>query len=178
MPADWYAVGVMIYQALTDRLPCVANPRDILFAKPGTRVPRPSVLALAVPPDLDALCMDLLNPDPERRPRAEEVVRRLTRGEGSGERTVPAAAVSHGSLRPFVGRQQQLDQLDQAFAASARGEPVVVLLTGSSGMGKTVLAQRFFEPCPRAARSARAVRALLRARGPCRSRAWMACSTS
>ena len=143
MSADWYAVGVMIYEALTERLPFEGNPQNILFPKQGTRAPRPSQLASGVPPDLESLCMDLLHSDPERRPRGEEIVARLNREDESGLRSTPPAAPSTNSLRPFVGRKPQIEVLDQAFEASIRGEPVVVLIAGRSGMGKTVLAQRF-----------------------------------
>ncbi|MEI9950781.1 MAG: serine/threonine-protein kinase [Pseudomonadota bacterium] len=143
MSADWYAVGVMMYEALTERLPFDGKPQDILFNKQGTRPLRPSALAFGVPPDLESLCMDLLQPDPKRRPRGEEVAAQLTRAESSGQRSLPPAALSTSSVRPFVGREPQLELLDSAFEASDRGESVVVLLAGRSGMGKTVLAQRF-----------------------------------
>jgi eukaryotic-like serine/threonine-protein kinase len=142
MSADWYSVGVMMYEALTDHLPFDGSPQDILFSKQGNRASRPSELVEGVPEDLDALCMDLLSPDPRKRPRGEDVLRRLTRAEESG-RTAPHAALSTGSLRPFVGRKQQIAVLDSAFQASKRGQPVVVLMAGRSGMGKTVLSQRF-----------------------------------
>ena len=142
MSADWYAVGVMMYEALTDHLPFDGSPQDILFSKQGLRAVRPSALVDGVPEDLDSLCMDLLQYDPRLRPRGEEVLRRLTRAEEGGKAT-PQAALTTGSLRPFVGRKRQIEVLDSAFEQSARGQTVVVLMAGRSGMGKTVLAQRF-----------------------------------
>jgi len=139
--ADWYSVGVMLYEALTEQLPFAGIPREILFGK-GTRAPRPSALVEGVPPDLEALCMALLHRDPRRRPGADEVVARLAKIVGSERRSAPPAA-SRSSQRPFVGRRSQLEVLDDAFEASVRGEAVVVLLSGRSGMGKTVLAQHF-----------------------------------
>ncbi|HKO50748.1 MAG TPA: protein kinase [Polyangiaceae bacterium] len=140
---DWYAVGVMIYEALTGRLPVDENPRNLLFGKQQTRALPPSALAAFVPPDLEALCLDLLHPDPKCRPCAEEVVARLTRVDGFGARSVPAASLGVSSARPFVGRKQQIDLLNDAWQASCAGNAVVVLIAGRSGMGKTVLAQRF-----------------------------------
>jgi tetratricopeptide (TPR) repeat protein len=143
MSADWYAMGVMMYEALTNHRPNEGNPRDLLFGGERTRAVPPSALTEGVPSDLEALCLDLLHPDPRRRPCGEDVLLRLTHGAGSAQRSVPPASLS-GGARPFVGREQQLAQLDQAFEASLRGEAVVVLLAGRSGMGKTALAQRFF----------------------------------
>ncbi|MEO6603386.1 MAG: protein kinase, partial [Polyangiaceae bacterium] len=142
MSADWYSVGVMMYEALTDHLPFDGIPQDILFSKQGTRASRPREFVAGVPDDLDALCMDLLSPDPRKRPRGEEVLRRLTLANESGH-SAPRAALTTGALRPFVGRKAQIAALDSAFQASARGQAVVVLMSGRSGMGKTVLSQRF-----------------------------------
>jgi tetratricopeptide (TPR) repeat protein len=141
-PVDWYAVGVMLYEALTDHLPFDGSPQDILFSKQGAQAVRPSKLVEGVPADLDALCLDLIHPDPKKRPRGEDVLRRLSVGEESGRRT-PHAAITTGALRPFVGRKEQIKVLDSAFESSAAGRAVVVLVSGRSGMGKTTLAQRF-----------------------------------
>ena len=140
---DWYAVGVILYEALTDRLPFEGNPREILFNKQVTGAERPSALLPGIPPDLDVLCVDLLHPDPKRRPSGEEVLRRLAPHEPAGRGSSPPISVAPGSLRPFVGRVQQLALLEECFDISAAGRVVVALLSGRSGMGKTVLAQRF-----------------------------------
>ncbi len=138
---DWYAVGVMLYEALTDRLPFDGSPQDILFTKQGAQAVRPSLLMPAVPPDLDDLCLDLLHADPRKRPRGEDVLRRLERGEETRRSSNPA--LTTGAMRPFVGRAAQMHVLDSAFESSAAGSAVAVLLSGRSGMGKTTLAQRF-----------------------------------
>jgi len=143
MSADWYAVGVMLYEALTEQLPFVGNPQEILFNQQETRAVRPSALSDGVPPDLEALCLDLLHSDPKCRPRGDEVVARLTPIDGGGQRSAPPPSLGGSLRRPFVGRTQQLEQLAEAFAASHRGRPVVALLAGRSGMGKTALAQHF-----------------------------------
>ncbi|HEX2670772.1 MAG TPA: AAA family ATPase, partial [Polyangiaceae bacterium] len=141
--SDWYSVGVMMYEALTDHLPFEGSPHELLFGKRELRVLRPSALVEDVPPDLEALCLELLHPDPKLRPGADEVIARLNQGEPSVPRFAPLHGLGSHSLRPFVGRKPQLEQLQSAFAASARGAPVVLMMAGRSGMGKTVLAQHF-----------------------------------
>jgi len=144
MSSDWYAVGVMMYEALTERLPFGGSPHEILFNKQAIRPMRPSVLVEDVPHDLDELCLELLRADPKLRPRGEEIVARLSRDERAVHPSSPPSwRFGTSASRPFVGREQQLELLDSAFAASAQGGSVVVLLSGRSGMGKTVLAQRF-----------------------------------
>lgn len=49
----------------------------------------------------------------------------------------PARAV--GAVPPFVGRRQQLDQLERCLRAMLSGRPQVVLLQGDAGVGKTRL---------------------------------------
>ncbi|HEX7453133.1 MAG TPA: AAA family ATPase, partial [Polyangiaceae bacterium] len=91
----------------------------------------------------DALCMELMHPDPRQRPRGEDVLRRLSTSGDTGRRQTPQSGLTTGLRRPFVGRKQQLQVLESAFEDSLHGRAVVVLMAGRSGMGKTVLAQRF-----------------------------------
>ncbi|MCL4223216.1 MAG: AAA family ATPase [Myxococcales bacterium] len=135
--ADWYAVGCLAFEALTGRLPFEGTTIEILMRKLEAEAPPPSALA-AVPPDLDALCADLLRRDPDRRPRADQVMQRL-RGD---------VALAHGTLPPhgalFVGRELELAALDQAFADAA-GRVVSVLVHGESGVGKSALVRAFLD---------------------------------
>jgi serine/threonine protein kinase len=133
--ADWYAVGVILFEALTARLPFEGETRHVLLAKQQPLAIRPSDVVDGVPADLERLCLDLLSIDPAARPTADEVLRRL---EGED-----MAAVSSSLDLPFVGRGAQLAQLHAAFAQSLSGPPVVVTLHGRSGMGKSALASRF-----------------------------------
>ncbi|MBZ0238245.1 MAG: serine/threonine protein kinase, partial [Deltaproteobacteria bacterium] len=74
--ADWYAVGCILYEALTGRLPFEGTTIEVLMHK-LEREPTPPSQLVSVPGDLDALCGELLRADPDRRPRAEEVLTRL-----------------------------------------------------------------------------------------------------
>lgn len=136
--ADWYAVGMMLYEALTGRLPL----RDRNFTPPGR-------MAQNIPEDLDRLCVELLVPTPEQRPTAQQVQERLE-VEQPGKKTGPGTAwqtewsgrASDGEAQ-FIGREAYLAQLHDALATTEQGGSVVVLLHGRSGMGKSALLQRF-----------------------------------
>ncbi|MBX3192615.1 MAG: protein kinase [Labilithrix sp.] len=132
--SDWYAMGVVLYEALTTRLPFEGSAPSILFQKQRGAPPPPSKHLEGVPPDLERLAMALLNPDPRVRPTGEEILAEL-----EGERV---AALSTPVEAAFVGRHDQLRALHDAFEASAGGR-VVVMLHGPSGMGKSALASRF-----------------------------------
>jgi hypothetical protein len=136
---DWYAVGVMLYEALTGRLPFEGEPLRVLMAKQSSEPPAPSALVAGVPADLDDLCVRLLHTDPAARPSGSEILRRL----GA---TGPAFA---GGTRPsgsgsalFVGRGRELDRLERAFDRSCQ-QPTVVALVGESGVGKSALVAEF-----------------------------------
>ncbi|WP_156041062.1 serine/threonine-protein kinase [Chondromyces apiculatus] len=75
---DWYAVGVMLYQALTGRLPYEGSVDQIIKAKRKDNPPRhPSSHAPGVPADLGALCLELLSFNPEARPTGPDIEARL-----------------------------------------------------------------------------------------------------
>ncbi|MBN1206159.1 MAG: protein kinase [Myxococcaceae bacterium] len=132
--ADWYSVGVMLYEALAGRPPDIKAPAAAPPPPPGT-------LVSGIPEDLEALCLELLAPVPEQRPSGAEVLERLTRSEAR-----PALGERPSSLRTaFVGRGAQLRRLEQALTEVRAGSTAVALLHGPSGMGKSALAHHFLE---------------------------------
>jgi serine/threonine protein kinase len=76
--SDRYALGVMLYEALTGRLPFAGNLSAILWAR-QCELPRPPrAWTDEVPEDLEALCLELMAIDPSQRPSDEDVMERLS----------------------------------------------------------------------------------------------------
>lgn len=135
---DWYAVGVVMYQAMTGRLPHTGPLLELLAAKQSTDPPAPSTLAPQVPRELDDLCMDLLRRDPTARPGVDQVMRRLG-GTLRSARTMAPGAVAAARTGRLVGRERHLTELRDAFRTSQDGRAVAVTVQGRSGMGKSAL---------------------------------------
>jgi serine/threonine protein kinase/tetratricopeptide (TPR) repeat protein len=126
--SDCYALGVMLFECLTGIHPSATSSGDM----------KPSSVVDGVPLDLDQLTSELLAREPNLRPSAAETAARM----GSRLRAEIAAEPARGST-PFVGRKAELRELLDAFAAERAGRPVVALVHGGSGMGKSALIRQF-----------------------------------
>ena len=145
--SDWYSVGVMLYEALTGRLPFAGTPLEILYAKHGPR-PRPPDGISA--PELMALSLSLLDPDPTQRPGLSEVMRCITHHPISLPGALTPAAHETGTsgaerMPPLIGRDPHLQALAAAFDATSTGHLVAVFMSGPSGVGKSALLRQFLE---------------------------------
>ncbi|MBX7197218.1 MAG: protein kinase, partial [Sandaracinaceae bacterium] len=137
--ADWYSVGVILFEVLTGRLPHTGRtPHEIIVRKHRPLQATPRSLVPETPEDLDALCVALLQPRPEDRPHGREVLARL-----GGTREEPTA--ERGDTQSlFVGREEELSTLRAAFDA-VNEEPLAVVVEGVSGVGKSRLVDHFLE---------------------------------
>ena len=129
--ADWYAVGTVLFEALTGELPY--SGKDGLEAKVTIDAPSPRARATGLPADLVDLCERLLRRNPAARPTTAELLARF--------------GIADDDTGPvFIGRAAELDALRAAFdAVVAGGGARALVVAGESGIGKSSLVRRFLD---------------------------------
>jgi eukaryotic-like serine/threonine-protein kinase len=127
--SDAYAVGLIVYEAIARIRP-----------NPNLEFPSLREIIPEVPEDLDEFCSAVLEARPERRLTLKEA-RTLLRASPAIPRIAPAPLTEAPAHAPsLVGRERELLQLETAFhRLKERNEPVLVFISGQSGMGKTAL---------------------------------------
>jgi serine/threonine protein kinase/tetratricopeptide (TPR) repeat protein len=135
--SDWYAVGVVLYQALTGQLPLVGKGQELLARKQVVEPPPPGSVVSGLPEDLASLCVELLRIDPTKRPSGAEILRRL---DVEAPTSMPTS-LGRGST--FIGRRDELATLRRALADTRERGAVSMFLYGESGVGKSALTRRF-----------------------------------
>lgn len=147
--SDVYSIGVMLYQALTGRLPHSGGTTSVpmLIAKRDRDPTPPSHFVEGIPADLEALCLRLLARRPTDRPSTTEILEHLPEPDA----TAVAATTEAGREVPLVGRDAALRTLHDAYDAASLGRTVVVLVDGISGIGKSALVEHFLHSLRRLA---------------------------
>lgn len=146
---DWYALGGMLFEALTGRPPFDGSLVEILNRKLRGNPPDPRESAdEELPEDLARLCRHLLARAPGERPPQKEIRWRLSpeardAPESLRKGSDPNDPADEAPSRAFIGRERELAVLEQAWATTRRHQAVAVYLHGESGMGKTSLVRRF-----------------------------------
>jgi eukaryotic-like serine/threonine-protein kinase len=140
---DWYAVGVMLYESLTGRLPYLGVPPWSSARKSAPPRPVPARGDPELPDDLCVLCLGLLAYDPEHRPREGDIVRTLGIDAEVEKRRASFRSQLHFSRDFFVNRTSEIEVLDEARQRARREGCTIVRIVGESGVGKTALLRRW-----------------------------------
>jgi serine/threonine protein kinase len=150
--SDWYAFGVMLYEAVSGLLPIDGPMMQHLRAKLETDPPPLDRLVPDVPRWLNGLCMALLRRAPGERPTGSEILAKL-------EAAQPLAAIprtttenlfqtendTQRASRQLFGRADETERLWQALMQTEDGSSVVVHVRAPSGNGKSALVEDFLD---------------------------------
>ncbi len=124
---DAYALGVLLYRALTRQEPTRGDMATRRWLAEGTWFPAPVEVRTGLPGDLSALAMALLRPDPTQRATLEDVA------------VVSQAPVTSASF--WVDRPVPQARLREGWSA-AQTAGASVLVSGPGGIGKSSLVRR------------------------------------
>jgi len=142
--ADLYALGVMLYELTTGRLPFTADdPIAVISQHLHAPVIPPRAKNGEIPPALDALIVHLLSKTPAGRPAsASEVLRMLEQPSILDREAVPAEELSlleRIERGRMVGRARELQEARVLWNQARSGQGRMLLISGEPGVGKTRL---------------------------------------
>ena len=147
--ADLYSLGAMLYEMVTGRPPFVGDDAyGIIGQQINTPPVSPSWHRPEITPALEALILQLLEKDPQRRPAAAAHVRQALESIEAGtisQAPSPEVTTVAGSplyRRVFVGREAELRQLQSGFDSAMSGQGSLVMVVGEPGIGKTALCEQ------------------------------------
>lgn len=153
--ADLYAVGVVLYECISGRLPVTGESvAEVLRRLVRVRPPSLRSLGLDVPRALDEVVGRLLRKDPRERYQTaagarfdlEEIAAALAGGESDPAIVIGLRDVRHTLAEPgFVGRGREITALEEQLRQARLGQGGLVLIEAESGGGKTRLLAEFAE---------------------------------
>ncbi len=138
--SDLFAAGATLYFALTGQLLFPA--RTFAELPLCWQLPRrpPSALVPDIPPELDALVLDLVQLDPQLRPRsAGEVIDRLEAIAGLEHADQQLVARPYLGTPELVEREELLASAVRCLRLSREGRGAALLVTGADGTGRSRL---------------------------------------
>jgi predicted ATPase/class 3 adenylate cyclase len=150
--SDLYSLGIIFYRLLTGRLPFDApTPVDLLYAQIAQIPAAPIAIRPELPSMASAIVMKLLEKDPGRRYQSafglkrdlETCIARISTADQNAMFDLGAHDFAQDLRFPaqLFGRDPELAAIDAALQACAEGRGQLVLISGSAGSGKSMLAR-------------------------------------
>ncbi|MCB6201636.1 diguanylate cyclase domain-containing protein [Extibacter muris] len=147
--ADFYSLGITLYQMLTGRYPFEAEtPTELVFSHIAKTPPDLRVLMPNVTPMLAAVIDKLLSKmAKDRYLSCEGLLYDLTRCQSEREFVLGEKDFSRRFefTHRLYGREEEIAQLKSDFKEVAAGSRILVSISGYSGIGKTSLVNQLQE---------------------------------
>ncbi|HEY96167.1 MAG TPA: protein kinase [Dehalococcoidia bacterium] len=146
--ADLYSLGAMLYEMVTGRPPFVGDDMyAIIGGHLNTQPILPSWHRADLPPAFQSLIMLLLEKDPQKRPNSASDVLQAIESIDKGdikESVVDQQVPTENPIyrRIFVGRENELKQLQNSFVGAMSGQGALIMVVGEPGIGKTSVCEQ------------------------------------
>ena len=155
--SDYYSLGVILYEILTEQLPLQAgNHIQWVNAHLAQRPKYPREINPDIPPAVSAIIMKLLAKTPgERYQSALGLLADLKECQRQWSRAgvIDPFVLAHFDLsdrfrlpRKLYGREKEVEALTAAFKRVSSGQTELLVVHGYAGIGKTVLIQETLKP--------------------------------
>lgn len=150
--SDLYSAGIVLYECLAGSPPFTGNDLGALLRKHLSVVPEPLTKKLKLPRALDNIAQHLLRKDPHDRYQSakaalfdlEALEGSLAKGDSNPVITIGSRDQRQVLTDPsFVGRNNELQAIRDAFQSAAGGEGGLLFLEAESGGGKSRLLDEF-----------------------------------
>jgi tetratricopeptide (TPR) repeat protein/predicted Ser/Thr protein kinase len=143
--SDIFSLGTVLYEAATGTRPFRGpSTLSVLHAIATLDPADPSALRAGLPRELDRLLQRALSKDKACRHATglefAEALQSLR--DPVTSRALPAVATER-EPETFVGREPEMQKLEQSLQKALQGSGTIVFLTGAAGMGKSALAAAF-----------------------------------
>ncbi|MCY1061627.1 AAA family ATPase [Nannocystis sp. SCPEA4] len=157
---DFYALGVILYQALTGLRPFEAtDPMELIHAHIALAPAPPLRVQPTIPEAVSSVVLKLLAKNAEERYQSAEGLladlercREALRDTGTIEPFVAGQRDRQDLFRihqKLYGREHDIEALTAAFARALEGSREIVLVSGYSGIGKSALVHEILKPLAR-----------------------------
>ena len=155
--SDYYSLGVLLFELFTESLPFpFTNPLELVHAHIARAPPYPGGLNPHLPEALSLIILKLLAKDADNRYQSMRALQhdleqcRTHMAAGEVEFAFALAADDRPERftlpQRLYGRDSQVLALSRAFEQSRQGQPSLLVVSGSRGMGKSALVREVARP--------------------------------
>jgi ABC-type transport system substrate-binding protein len=144
---DLYSLGTVLYECLVGQPPFAGEIQSILYRIVHEQPQAPGALGLEIDGELEGIVLSCLAKEPAGRPQTagdaalalRRYQSRLRESDLGKSVMLSTGQLQRPVLAPFVGRKEELSELQQRLNAAVGGECQFVLVGGDAGTGKARL---------------------------------------